>query len=233
MSTAEWRRRVALTRIVRAARSATWVAATWVVPGATPAVARAQDAVGQLSLAIGSGAAIPTSTFSRGVATGYNVGPVQLAYLAAHAPVGVGVETGVMGFSVRAPLLRTLPTATSGVTTLWGTLVDVFIGPVRGKGFRPYLVGGMGVYNRAIEVWRRPDTTATFNSPYWGFTNVTLLKAPNATHATDTQIKLGEHIGAGLLFGWYPNVFLEVRYHDIRTDVRHTTVVPITLGLRF
>ncbi len=191
------------------------------------------DAVGSVSFAGGLGFVTPTATYGRIVSTGYHVAPAQLGYLPARIPLGFALETMIDGFSIGSSVIHALPTATSGVSTVWSGLADVFLGNLHCRGLCPYLVGGVGVYNRAVEVWRAPGTAVTFNNPDLGFNNVMLSTSPNATHATDTEIKFGEHAGAGLLFGWYPRFFIEARYHRIFTDAHATTLVPVTFGLRF
>jgi hypothetical protein len=200
----------------------------------SPVVARGQnDAVGPLSLAAGAGWVTPTATYGRNVSTGYHIGPLQLGYLPARLPVGLALESFVDGFSVRSAVIHRLPTATSGVSTVWAGLADVFVGNLHCRTICPYLVGGVGIYNRAVEVWRTPGTAVTFNNPDLGFNRVMLTTSPHATHATDTENKYGEQAGAGLLFGWYPRLFIEARYHRIHTAAHSTTLVPVTLGLRF
>jgi len=221
---------VSMTPASRAFRARVVAALLIVAPVALPG----QDAtVGSVSFAGGLGFVTPTATYGRIVSTSYHVAPAQLGYFPARIPLGFALETMVDGFSIGSSVIHALPTATSGVSTVFAGLADVFLGNLHCRSLCPYLVGGVGVYNRAVEVWRKPGIAVTFNNPDLGFNNVMLSTSPHATHATDTEIQYGEHAGGGLLFGWYPRLFIEARYHRIFTTPHATTLVPVTFGLRF
>ena len=55
-----------------------------------------------------------------------------------------------------------------------------------------------------------------------------------ATNLVKTELKFGTNYGGGLAFGISAiTIFVEIRYHIIYTNVAHTNMLPITLGLRF
>jgi opacity protein-like surface antigen len=74
--------------------------------------------------------------------------------------------------------------------------------------FRPYLIGGGGVYNFKLE--------------------------GDDISGSDSQTKFGINAGAGFDFkAGSAGLFVEGRFHDIFTSGSNTQFIPITVGVRF
>jgi hypothetical protein len=80
---------------------------------------------------------------------------------------------------------------------------------------RPYLIGGVGVYNRRVS----QDITGTIDE----FRNL-----------RDEQTDVGYNGGIGLAFGGLgPAFFIEARYHSVATTPERTKFVPVVVGFSF
>ena len=76
--------------------------------------------------------------------------------------------------------------------------------------FRPYLIGGGGVYNFKAKGDDVP------------------------TGVDDSQTKFGINAGAGFdIKAGSAGLFVEGRFHDIFTTGSNTTFIPLTVGVRF
>jgi len=181
---------------------------------------------------ISGGFALSVGSFGSRVHNGYDL-TGELLILAQGAPVGIRLNAMYTHFgTASSALLNELPTATSGSASVLGALFDLVIGPPMGTGFHPYTLLGAGAYDRIISVTRTAGQPVTFNDPYWGFKSQTISSA--TTSLDKTELKLGVNYGAGIAVGLGPiALFAEIRYHIIYTNVSHTNLLPITLGLRF
>lgn len=80
---------------------------------------------------------------------------------------------------------------------------------------RPYLIGGVGVYNRRVS----QDITGTIDE----FRSL-----------RDEQTDVGFNGGIGLAFGGLgPAFFVEARYHSVATTPERTKFVPVVVGISF
>jgi hypothetical protein len=161
-----------------------------------------------VSLGMGGGAAVPTGTMADGSKTGWSSEIVARVKPAA-SPVGLQVD----GFYNRFGLDGGI----DGNSRLIGSTANaVFAFPIAGKA-RPYLIGGVGVYNGKTSITGQPST--------------------------DSQTKFGANAGAGLDVGVSKSatVFAEGRFHAIfkgatdATTLQEETayMIPLTVGLRW
>ncbi|HEU5305065.1 MAG TPA: outer membrane beta-barrel protein, partial [Gemmatimonadales bacterium] len=75
--------------------------------------------------------------------------------------------------------------------------------------FRPYLIGGVGIYNLK-------------------------LKGDDVLPGTDDQTKFGINAGAGFDFkAGAAGLFIEGRFHNVFSDPDNTQFIPLTVGIRF
>jgi opacity protein-like surface antigen len=181
------------------------VVAMSVVVAASASAAQAQTGV---SLGLGGGAAVPAGTMANGAKTGWGSEVVARVRPGA-SPFGLqldgfynrfGLEGGIDGNS----------------RLLGGTANAVLAFPIPGPA-RPYLVGGVGVYNGKTTITGQPST--------------------------ESETKFGANAGAGLDVGIGKSaaLFAEGRLHAIfKGAVDQTTLqdetaymVPLTLGLRW
>jgi|SRR5882724_3777242 opacity protein-like surface antigen len=181
------------------------IVAMGVAVAVSASAAQAQTGV---SLGLGGGAAVPTGSLADGAKTGWSSEVVARVKPGA-SPVGLqldgfynrfGLEGGIDGNS----------------RMIGGTANAVLAFPIPGHA-RPYLIGGVGVYNGKTTITGQP--------------------------ASDSQTKFGANAGAGLDVGIGKSaaLFAEGRFHAIfKGAVDQTTLqdetaymVPVTLGLRW
>jgi hypothetical protein len=195
-----------------------------------PAGVQAQQISTTYGGGVGGGWAFSEGQFGRRVRNGYDV-TGELLILAQGAPVGIRVDAMYSHFGASPGLLNELPSATGGSAGVYGALFNLVVGPPMGHGFHPYTLLGLGAYGRRVSITRTTGLTATFNDPYWGFKNETIASAVSSI--TKTELKFGTNYGGGLAVGISAiTIFAEIRYHIIYTNVAHTNLLPITLGLR-
>ena len=166
------------------------------------------------------GANLPNGQFADGAKTG----------LVANGFVGVGAgRFGLRGelFWSRSdldnPFIRkvgndVLPA--EGVGTVTGDVnlvggVANFVLPLMQSVVRPYLIGGVGVYNRRVS----QNVGGTIDE----FQNL-----------RDEQTNVGYNGGIGLSIGGLgPSFFLEARYVSVATTPDRTKFIPVVLGFSF
>jgi len=166
------------------------------------------------------GANLPNGEFADGAKTG----------LVANGFVGVGTgRFGLRGelFWSRSdldnPFIRkvgnnVLPSEGLGTVTGNVNLVGAaanFVLPLMQSVVRPYLIGGVGVYNRRVS----QDVGGTIDE----FQNL-----------RDEQTDVGYNGGIGLSIGGLgPSFFLEARYVSVATTPDRTKFIPVVLGFSF
>jgi hypothetical protein len=169
----------------------TLAAAALLVAGATSA-ASAQSGTTPVSFGISGGPSLPTSD---GLNSGFQVAG-HLGFRSRTSPLGVRFDVLYDNWDVEGTSID--------LRALGGTANLMFHLPSTSTAVRPYLSGGIGVYN---------------------------LKA---SRGGDGETNAGLNAGVGLDFpmsGIIP--FAEVRFHSIFTDEEKTNFVPIVFGIRF
>ena len=150
---------------------------------------------------IGGGVGIPLGDFDDASKLGWQ-GTAAVTFVPETAPVGFQVDGSYAQYSEDSPfdVKNQLIYGTANIVYKFATADD--------SSFRPYLIGGGGVYNLKFtgdDVIGDPGSETDFGI--------------NAGAGFD--IKAG---GAGL--------FLEGRFHNIFTEGSNTTFIPINLGIR-
>ena len=166
----------------------------------------AQSAHAQgLSFGLGGGVVVPTGDLAEGSSTGYG----------ATAQLRVKPPVSPLGFQVDAFYTRFGLEGVDGHSRMiGGTANAVFAFPSTSPA-RPYLIGGVGMYNSKASI--------------------------DGVAATDSQTKFGLNAGAGFDFGLgSANLFAEGRFHtilkavpDLNGNEKAGYLIPITVGLRF
>ena len=148
---------------------------------------------------LGAGISIPSGATSNGLKTGWH-GTALVQFKPPASPVGFQVDGSYnqLGFDGGGGKYQVIS----------GTANAVYKFSVAAQTqFRPYLIGGGGIYN----VKNKPDAGISVSDTKFGI-NV----------GAGFDIKAG---GAGL--------FLEGRFHDVFTSGENVKFIPITLGIRF
>jgi opacity protein-like surface antigen len=158
-----------------------------------------------LSFGVGGGIVVPTGTLADGNGTGWS-GTALLRVQPPASPIGLQVDAFYTRFG--------LDGGAGHSRLLGGTANAVYAFPGVSMA-RPYLIGGLGLYN--------------------GKTTIT------GVGSSDAATKFGVNAGAGFNFGLgKAQLFAEGRFHAMFKSVTDATgaektgyMIPLTVGLRF
>lgn len=167
---------------------------------AAPAAVHAQLST---SLSVAGGLSVPVQTLADRADAGYNAA-LGLSFGAPLVPVGIRLEAGVNGFTGRTTGLLTFTdtrifTGTANATLALGSLTS-----------SPYLIGGVGAYNRRFVA----DAGTSSHRTVGGFNGGAGFRFPLGTIST----------------------FVEARYHHMlgnAADGTNYRFVPVTFGINF
>jgi hypothetical protein len=164
--------------------------------------ARAQGA----EFSLGGGLGVPTGNFDNTNKLGW-MGLAAISFVPNGAPVGIQIDGQYQQYKFDGG-------GSSKERFLIGTANVVFKFKTSDQSvFRPYLIGGGGVYNFK-------DTGAT--------------TVGGVTSTAGSTTKFGLNAGAGFDFkAGGAGLFVESRFHDVFTAGSDRTFVPITVGIRF
>jgi hypothetical protein len=171
-----------------------------------PSSARAQGA----EFALGGGIGVPLGDFDDASKLGWH-GLAALSFVPEGWPVGIQFDGSYQQFSLDD---AAAPVGFSDLKTrlIMGTGNVVFkFKTSEESAFRPYILGGVGVYNSKITGQDDPGDILGGGQTDFGL---------NAGAGFD--FKAG---GAGL--------FIEGRFHNVLTDGSDLQFIPITVGIRF
>jgi len=163
---------------------------------------RAQGA----EFSLGGGVGIPTGTFDNTNKTGW-MGLAAISFVPNGSPVGIQFDGQYQQYKFDGG-------GSSKERFLIGTGNLVFkFKTAEGSAFRPYLIGGGGVYN-------------------FKATGATTIGGVTST--TGSTTKFGINAGAGFDFKTGGvGLFAESRFHDVFTSGGNLKFIPITVGIRF
>ena len=163
---------------------------------AIPAPSRAQST----SILVSGGLSVPMSDLSDFSNSGYNVN-LGLALGAPLVPVGFRIEGGFSSFDAKG----------GGATTRIASATANAVLNLGPTGAAPYLIGGLGIYNRR------------FSSDVFG--------------EADSRTNAGVNVGGGIRFPLGGlTTFLEARYHVMLGNQEEATnlqFIPISFGVQF
>lgn len=159
-----------------------------------------------LSFGVGGGVVVPTGTLSDGTGTGWT-GTALLRVQPPTSPIGFQVDAFYTRFG--------LDGGVDGHSRLLGGTANAVYAFPGVSTARPYLIGGLGLYN--------------------GKTTITGLGS------SDASSKFGVNAGAGFNFGMgKAQLFAEGRFHAMFKSVTNSAgeektgyMIPLTVGLRF
>lgn len=167
--------------------------------------ARAQGA----EFSLGGGASIPLSTFGDFAKTGFN-GMVAVSFAPSSFPLGIQID----GMYQRLKNEDIIPGGRSSqILQGTGNLIYKFKTSEEST-FRPYLIGGAGIYN--FKQVSGDD-----------------VAGPGVGNTGSTGTDFGLNGGAGFDFkAGSIGLFLEGRFHNVFTDGEDVKFIPITVGIR-
>jgi hypothetical protein len=161
-------------------------------------VAHAQGA----QFSVGGGVGIPLGDFDDAAKMGWQ-GTAAVSFAPANVPVGFQVDGSYSQYSDDSPLdlKNRFIYGTANVVYKFATAPE--------STFRPYLIGGGGVYNSKV-------------------TGDDVIGDPGS------QTKFGLNAGAGFdIKAGGAGLFLEGRFHNVFTEGSNTQFIPINVGVRF
>jgi hypothetical protein len=165
--------------------------------------ARAQDASGTaVEFGVGGGLSLPLGDFDDAFKMGWH-GTALVSIVPATIPVGFQIDGTFSRFSDDSPLdvKQQMIYGTGNIVYNFQTGED--------SRFRPYLIGGGGVYNVDF-------------------------KGDDVSSAIESVTKFGINAGAGFNFSaGSAGLFVEGRFHDVFTEGSNVKFIPITVGVRF
>jgi len=148
---------------------------------------------------IGGGLGVPLGDFDDVAKIGWQ-GTAAVSFMPRNLPVGIQVDGSFSQFGNDSPLdIKN--------QLLYGTLNAVYrFASSESSRFRPYLIGGGGVYNSKLTGSDAPDGSTT---------------------------KFGINAGAGVDFkAGSAGLFLEGRFHDVFVAGPNVEFIPINVGIR-
>jgi len=152
---------------------------------------------------LGGGVDLPLGDFDDVAKLGFH-GLAGVSVVPANWPVGIQVDGNWSQFSDDTP-------ADIKFQLIYGTANIVYKFKTSEESrFRPYLIGGGGVYNFKVKGDDVP------------------------TGVDDSETKFGINAGAGFdIKAGSAGLFVEGRFHDVFTTGSNTTFIPLTIGVRF
>ena len=151
---------------------------------------------------LGGGIDLPLGDFDDAAKLGFH-GLAGVSVVPTNWPVGIQVDGNYSRFSDDTPfdIKFQLIYGTGNIVYKFKTSEDTR--------FRPYLIGGGGVYNFKVKGDDVP------------------------TGVDDSETKFGINAGAGFDFkAGSAGIFVEGRFHDVFTSGSNTTFIPFTVGVR-
>lgn len=140
-----------------------------------------------------------------------------------------------LGFTDSAKAGQHVPDATGHLQS--ATLNAFYNVRLQGK-WGVYAIGGAGWYQRNVEARSQVLHPGTVCEPawrLWGITCTNDLIETTQTLSSNTVSGGGYNFGGGLTYRLtkQARIYVEGRYHHANTSDSHTTVFPVTVGLRW
>jgi hypothetical protein len=170
----------------------------------TPPAVEAQSDDAGVEFSLGGGVTIPTGDFDDGSKMGWHA-LAAVSFVPEGAPVGFQVDANFSRLSDESPLdlQSQLIYGTGNVVYRFQTSEE--------STFRPYLIGGGGVYNLDV----KGDDVDLIGDP-------------------DSETKFGINAGAGFdIKAGAVGLFVEGRFHNVFIEGSDVQMAPITAGIRF
>lgn len=140
-----------------------------------------------------------------------------------------------LGFDDGVKVGQSLPGATGHAQS--ATLNLVYNRNLQGK-LGVYAIGGGGWYQRTVEAQSQTFVKDTVCQPaweLWGIVCTNGLLDTSQTLSSNSVSGGGYNFGGGFTYRLkkQARIYVEGRYHHANTSDRHTTVFPVTVGLRW
>jgi Outer membrane protein beta-barrel domain len=161
-----------------------------------------------VEFSLGAGATVPLDTYGDFAKTGYH-GLVGISFAPSSFPLGIQID----GMYDRLKLDNDPGDRTSQIIQGTANLLYKFK-TSEDASFRPYIIGGLGVYNFKL---------VSGND----------VAGPGVGNVGNTSTDFGLNAGAGFdIKAGGIGLFVEGRFHDVFSDGPNTKFIPITAGIR-
>lgn len=185
---------------------------------AAPLAAQDMASTRSFTLGVRGGVSVPLGTLADdgeeggSAQTGFNVGAF-VGFMPAALPFGVRAEVGYDRFGIDVGEVPAGVDFDGDWSFLHGTVNAIVAVPTQG-GVRPYLIGGVGIYQaKASFEGSDGETSESFS---------------------ESDTKFGVNGGAGLRFALGTlSTFVEARYHAVFLEGERASYVPISFGVEF
>lgn len=189
---------------------------------------------------VDGGYSITSGTTSEYLQNGWTFGGGLSWYPSPLVPAALRLDLSYSEYNATNSLLRQgasyLQTRIdSGTGRTWGGDLDGQFDFTLAPHVTGYLLGGIGTYQRQIQLFQTVIGGGVFCDPWWGFCGPGYFPADASVGRTTTAWKFSWNAGAGLNMplGNGMSWFVDVRYLRIGPYDQRTEFVPIRVGLRF
>lgn len=189
---------------------------------------------------IEAGASITQGTAAQYLDNGWTLGGGVTWYPSPDSPLGLRADLNYSEFGATNQLLYQSSIAEGtqidhGTGRIWGGDIDAVINAPLGQRVRGYLLGGIGMYQRQIELSQTLLGGGYFCDPWWGVCGPGFAPYNSVVSQTTSDTHFAWNAGAGLEFPLNPitSLFIEARFMRINPADERTELVPVTVGLRF
>jgi len=172
--------------------------------GTAPAYAQGAE------FSLGGGVGLPLGDFDDAAKLGWH-GLAGVSFVPANSPVGFQIDGQYHQYNLDEDVIGG---GDLKDRLIFGTANAVYrFSTAEGTRFRPYLIGGGGVYN--LKTTGDDDLGGVIDTD-------------------NSATKFGINAGAGFdVKAGNAGLFIEGRFHNVFTEGSNTTFIPITLGIRF
>lgn len=160
------------------------------------------------------GVAFPVGDLGNAAGTGFDLGGV-VGFTVPNFPLGLRGDLDYDHFGSKTVSVGQV--SASAKSSIWSGTVNALYGfPMEGSSFRPYAIGGVGLYHLSSSA----DCSGAACGA--GFST------------SNSETKFGLNIGGGVEFQLYGfSTFAEARFHNVFTNGSSARYIPITIGVMF
>ncbi|MEP6692171.1 MAG: outer membrane beta-barrel protein [Gemmatimonadaceae bacterium] len=177
-----------------------------IIASAAAFLCAAPAARAQVQFGLAAGGNFPVGNSDNDLKTGY-IAQASIWFQPAIIPFGLVIDGAYSRWGYKG--------ADGNARVIHGTLNGVFSG-TPDMAFRPYITGGVGVYN--------------FDES----TSSTTAGVASTTESTGSVTKFGLNAGAGVSLPLSSvAVYAEARYHYVFLNSQHFSMVPVVVGIKF
>jgi len=197
------------------------------------ALASAQDngPLHRWTFNVGAGPTAAVGTMHGRLNTGWNFNGG--AGINVSNPFAVMLDFGYNTFGISDQALTQL-NEPDGNARIYSVTIDPMLRIGYDHRIGAYIIGGAGWYRRTVEFTQPTTAVVPFFDPWFGYFGQAAIPA-DVVIGSRTIDTGGANIGAGFTVGMAGGAkfYTEARYHWMNAGTHNTTILPITLGVRW